>query len=454
MGLLSDLLQAATGEASLSSALGRWRQAVSGAIESAQGAIATVQVQIGSLQLALSSIKTSINVQDEGVPLGEFTTFDFIGAGVQVFPGPNETAIVFVPSGGGGFPGYGGAPPNIGTSSSPGVSLLVSRSDHTHGHGDLPGGTLHAVATPAIAGFMSAADKGALDTLVAGAPYASQGIVLTAGAGMTGGGDLSAPRTFDIVNLDGSIVVNPNDIAVSALIQSGAAAGATALQVAGGGLTESPAHQANVGNLDGSIVVGADEIHVSAAIQAGAAAGATALQVAGSGLTESPAHQVNVGNLDGSIVIGADEIHVAAAIQAGAALGATSVQDVVEMYGPGAGHVQGVAATPGWTVLEPGAFLWSNALSDPYVQAIFRAILLVTDASMTGRVRLFDVTAGVPVATSVVSSSSLTDVTQTTANILGDLVDGHLYQFQAEATGTADGSAFVFVRSAVLICQL
>jgi hypothetical protein len=42
--------------------------------------------------------------------------------------------------------------------------------------------------------------------------------LLTAGAGLTGGGDLSADRTFDVVaNVDGSIVVNADDIQVGVL---------------------------------------------------------------------------------------------------------------------------------------------------------------------------------------------------------------------------------------------
>jgi hypothetical protein len=41
---------------------------------------------------------------------------------------------------------------------------------------------------------------------------------LTAGAGLTGGGDLSADRTFDVVaNVDGSIVVNADDIQVGVI---------------------------------------------------------------------------------------------------------------------------------------------------------------------------------------------------------------------------------------------
>ncbi len=43
-------------------------------------------------------------------------------------------------------------------------------------------------------------------------------VVLTAGAGMTGGGDITASRTFDVVgNADGSIVVNADDIQVGVL---------------------------------------------------------------------------------------------------------------------------------------------------------------------------------------------------------------------------------------------
>ena len=56
----------------------------------------------------------------------------------------------------------------------------------------------------------------ALDASIAG--FVPTTRTLTAGAGLTGGGDLSADRTFDAVaNADGSIVVNPNDIQVGVL---------------------------------------------------------------------------------------------------------------------------------------------------------------------------------------------------------------------------------------------
>lgn len=55
----------------------------------------------------------------------------------------------------------------IGTSGAAGTSEYASRADHKHvvEHGDLAGGTYHAVATETVAGFMSAADKAKLDGL-------------------------------------------------------------------------------------------------------------------------------------------------------------------------------------------------------------------------------------------------------------------------------------------------
>ena len=80
-------------------------------------------------------------------------------------------------------------------------------------HGTRGGGTQHAEATVAVAGFMSAADKSKLDGITPGAGVPDTRQVI-AGAGLVGGGDLSADRTFDVVAADGSIVVNANDIAV------------------------------------------------------------------------------------------------------------------------------------------------------------------------------------------------------------------------------------------------
>lgn len=84
-------------------------------------------------------------------------------------------------------------------------------------HGVRGGGTQHALVVPAgAAGFMSGTDKATFDTMVA--LFVPSTRTLTAGAGLVGGGDLSADRTFDVVaNADGSIVANANDIQVGVL---------------------------------------------------------------------------------------------------------------------------------------------------------------------------------------------------------------------------------------------
>jgi hypothetical protein len=46
-----------------------------------------------------------------------------------------------------------------------GNATSLARSNHTHAHGNRGGGTLHAVATTSVAGFMSSADKTKLDSL-------------------------------------------------------------------------------------------------------------------------------------------------------------------------------------------------------------------------------------------------------------------------------------------------
>ena len=71
-------------------------------------------------------------------------------------------------------------PVNISTNNSIGTSAGLSRADHVHGHGDLPGGTLHLVATGLVPGFMSSADKTKLDAIT------PANFVLKAGDTMTG----------------------------------------------------------------------------------------------------------------------------------------------------------------------------------------------------------------------------------------------------------------------------
>jgi hypothetical protein len=56
------------------------------------------------------------------------------------------------------------APSTIGIANSEGAATSLARSDHVHNHGAQTVGTLHAVATTLVAGFMSAADKTAVNS--------------------------------------------------------------------------------------------------------------------------------------------------------------------------------------------------------------------------------------------------------------------------------------------------
>jgi hypothetical protein len=120
----------------------------------------------------------------------------------------------------------------------PGVAGAVSRDDHVHPHGDQAGGTLHALVTTLVDGFMSPADFDKLFGLPDGATLATilSNLVpntrdVAAGTGLTGGGALNANITLNVVaNADGSIVVNANDVQVGILAtdaQHGARGGDT-----------------------------------------------------------------------------------------------------------------------------------------------------------------------------------------------------------------------------------
>jgi len=231
-----------------------------------------------------------------------------------------------------------------GVSSVSGVAPIVSS-----------GGTTPAIsitaATTLAAGSMSAADKTKLDGLPTSAVPTSR--TLTAGAGLTGGGDLSANRTFDVVgNADGSITVNANDIQVGILAtdaQHGnrGGGGLHAVAVAGGAngflsgtdktKLDSLTSGAAVASVSGTAPIvssGGTTPAISITAATSSAAGSmsasdkskldglpssavptTRTVTAGAGLTGGGALSADrtldvVANADGSIVVNADDIQV------------------------------------------------------------------------------------------------------------------------------------------------
>ena len=59
-----------------------------------------------------------------------------------------------------------GTPSTIGVTNQIGSIAAFARQDHIHAHGDQAGGTLHALVTATVSGFMSAPDKVILDNII------------------------------------------------------------------------------------------------------------------------------------------------------------------------------------------------------------------------------------------------------------------------------------------------
>lgn len=103
------------------------------------------------------------------------------------------------------------------------VGVLASDAQH----GTRGGGTQHsAVVAGGASGFMTGTQATQLATNTTNiatntsdiALKADKSVTLSAGAGLTGGGDLSASRTLTVAaNADGSIVVNADDVQVGVL---------------------------------------------------------------------------------------------------------------------------------------------------------------------------------------------------------------------------------------------
>lgn len=67
-------------------------------------------------------------------------------------------------------------PQPVGQTGNVGTGTAAAREDHVHAHGDEPGGTLHALVTTTVPGFMSYQDKVKLDGVT---PGAGSGVALT-----------------------------------------------------------------------------------------------------------------------------------------------------------------------------------------------------------------------------------------------------------------------------------
>jgi hypothetical protein len=101
------------------------------------------------------------------------------------------------------------APPNVAASSSPGSPGSYATAQHTHGHGDQAGGTLHALATVSVAGFLSSGDKVKINAipLAGAAPADAQYLVSSASAGLSAERVLTAGAGISLTPGAGTLTV-------------------------------------------------------------------------------------------------------------------------------------------------------------------------------------------------------------------------------------------------------
>lgn len=123
------------------------------------------------------SIESPANLEDVGALEAEqFGPLGNIGALKRLIrdlngitmpePGPDGEILTSDGSDWASEPFPFGSPVAVGSANADGSAVTAPRADHVHAHGNQGGGPLHALATHAVPGFMSAEDKEKLDGLV------------------------------------------------------------------------------------------------------------------------------------------------------------------------------------------------------------------------------------------------------------------------------------------------
>ena len=207
-----------------------------------------------------------------------------------------------------------------------GTGVTAARDDHVHAHGDQAGGTLHAVATTSVAGFLSAADKTKLDGIATGATALALSSSTPAAVGTAAIGAGTTAARSDHVHAHGN--------------QAGGSLHAVATTSVEGFLSA-----ADKNKLD-SVASGATSTPLSSSTPAAASAAAGAVGVATTAARGDHAHQVSTGtpvavgtaNADGTATTLARSDHVhALAVATTSVQGALSAADKTKLDGISAG---------------------------------------------------------------------------------------------------------------------
>lgn len=130
----------------------------------------------------------------------------------------------------------------------------------------------------------------------------------------------------------------------------------------------------------------------------------------------------------------------------GFALTQAASLEIIAAYGSPQVMIPAVDATPGWQVL--GAFFLPKS-----TRARLDALMMVSDPSLTCRVRLYDASPGAIAAAARVIPGLATSQSLTMQRRLGPLVSlvgSKLYQIQAEVIGDSGDTYFGVVPTATI----
>jgi hypothetical protein len=141
--------------------------------------------QIPGKEISVKSIPGTGTINTVlGQTIDTVATFNFTNPLEGIIFQSDGANWVIVGSDGSSTPIVFGAPVDVGIANAPGAAVSLVRSDHVHAHANQPGGSLHALATPLLDGFMSGVDKSKLDGISAGAgPRLYDAVVDIAGGG-------------------------------------------------------------------------------------------------------------------------------------------------------------------------------------------------------------------------------------------------------------------------------
>lgn len=114
--------------------------------------------------------------------------------------------------------------------------------------------------------------------------------------------------------------------------------------------------------------------------------------------------------------------------------------EVISTYTATEQAIQAVTASPGWYVV--GAFKMRASLN-----VFLSGVVSVSDASLTLRARLFDLTDKVPVPIQL-ATQSIIDAYASSGS--AELVGQHIYQMQIEVVGNAGEQYFGSMKSLTL----